>query len=154
MRAMEKTGPITLTNMCMVYDNYGNVLVEEKVGNGFKGLVFPGGHVEKHEAITGSVIREVREGTGLTISNLQICGVKDWIEDDGPRYMVFLYKTNHDSGELQSSSEGKVFWMPLDKLRAVKPMWHMDKMLGVFCNNSFSGLYFDKNGKEYAPELK
>lgn len=27
---MERTEKVTLTNMCMIYDNKGNVLVEEK----------------------------------------------------------------------------------------------------------------------------
>lgn len=31
------------------------------------GLTFPGGHVEPHESFHDSVIREVKEETGLTI---------------------------------------------------------------------------------------
>lgn len=38
--------------MCMVYDDKGNVLVEEKVG----GLIFPGGHVEKAESIVADIM--------------------------------------------------------------------------------------------------
>ena len=44
---MERTECVTLTNMCMIYDDKGNVLVEEKVGKNYKGLIFPGGHIEK-----------------------------------------------------------------------------------------------------------
>lgn len=96
----------------MVYDDKGNVLVEEKAG----GLIFPGGHVEKAESIVDSTIREIKEETGLTISNLEFCGIKDWVEADGSRYMVFLYRSNNYSGELISSSEGEVFWIPLEEL--------------------------------------
>lgn len=35
--------------MCMVYDE-NRVLVEEKSGKNYKGIVFPGGHVEAEEA--------------------------------------------------------------------------------------------------------
>ena len=152
---MERTEPITLTNMCMVYDDKGNVLVEDKiVGNGH-GYIFPGGHVEKHEPIVDSMIREIREETGLTISNIRLCGIKDWIEDNGSRYMVFLYKTNCYSGELQSSSEGRVFWMPLDELKKAKPMWHLDQMLEIFCGDEYSELYFNKSeATNYVPVLK
>ena len=43
---MERQDKVILTNICMIYDNNGNVLIEEKVGKNYKGLIFPGGHVE------------------------------------------------------------------------------------------------------------
>lgn len=64
------------------------------------------------------MIREIKEETGLTISNLQFCDIKDWIEYDGSRYMVFLYKTSTYSGRIQYSSEGEICWMPLEELKA------------------------------------
>ena len=76
---MERITPVELTNMCMVYDGQGNVLVEEKVVKNYKGLVFPGGHIEGNEPIVDSVIREIKEETGLTVSNLELCGTKDWL---------------------------------------------------------------------------
>ena len=91
---MNRKTSVELTNMCMIYDDKGNVLVEEKLVQNSKGLIFPGGHVESNESVVDSMIREIQEETGLTISNLQFCGIKDWIEFDGSRYMVFLYKTN------------------------------------------------------------
>ena len=151
---MERTESITLTNMCRIYDDSGRVLVEEKIGKGVRGLIFPGGHVEYHEPIADSMIREIREETGLEIRDIQLCGIKDWIEDNGSRYMVFLYKTNRFTGELKSSSEGEVFWMPLDQLRQIETLWHLDKMLEIFCTDDFSELFFDKKGTAYLPELK
>ena len=35
------------------------VLVEDKIGKNIRGIVFPGGHIEKDEAIVDSVIREI-----------------------------------------------------------------------------------------------
>ncbi len=32
---MNRNTPVELTNMCMIYDDQGNVLVEEKVGKGY-----------------------------------------------------------------------------------------------------------------------
>ena len=136
--------------MCMVYDDKGNVLVEEKAG----GLIFPGGHVESQESILDSTIREIKEETGLTISDLEFCGIKDWIEFDGSRYMVFLYRTNKFSGELVPSDEGDVYWMPLEELKKKEPLWHLDKMLEIFCGNGFSELYFNRNIKAIEPILK
>lgn len=150
---MEPTEKITLTNMCMIFDGCGNVVVEEKVGKTYKGLIFPGGHVEKHEPIATAMIREIKEETGLTVDNLTLCGIKDWVEDNGDRYMVFLYKTNTYTGELSSSKEGRVFWMPLEELRDKKCLWHLDKMLEIFCGDRFSELFFNYHGDISEPIL-
>ena len=89
---MDRKQPMELTNMCMVYKN-GQVLVEEKIiRENEKGIIFPGGHVEPGESLKDSVIREMKEETGLVISNPKLCGVKDWIREDGTRYLVLLYK--------------------------------------------------------------
>ena len=100
------------------------------------------------------MIREIKEETGLTISNLEFCGIKDWVEEDGSRYMVFLYKTNVFSGTIQSSSEGDVFWMPLEELKQKETLWHLDKMLEIFWDNGVTELYFDRNAGAKEPELK
>lgn len=55
------------------------------------------------------MIIEIKEETGLTISNLKFCGIKDWVEEGGSRYMAFLYKTDVFSGTVQSSPKGNVF---------------------------------------------
>lgn len=151
---MNRKTPVELTNMCMIYDDQGNVLVEEKLVRNSKGLIFPGGHVESNESVVDSMIREIQEETGPTISNLQFCGIKDWIEFDGSRYMVFLYKTSTYSGSIQSSSEGEIFWMPLEELKEKETLWHLDTMLEIFCDNGFSELYFNRNSKEIIPSLK
>lgn len=151
---MERTEVVTLTNMCMIYDDDNNVVVQEKIGKDYKGLIFPGGHVEHHESIVDSTIREIYEETGLTISNLEFCGIKDWIEDDGSRYMVFLYKTNQYLGNLISSNEGNVFWMPLEDLRNADSLWHLNMMLEIFCGDKFSELYFMKSMSTTEPTLK
>ena len=135
---MNRKASVELTNMCMIYDGCGNVLVEEKLVRNTKGLIFPGGHVEPGEAFVDSVIREVREETGLSIKTVELCGVKDWVEYIGSRYIVFLYKTNEFNGKLKSSDEGKIFWMPLEELRkAENNLWHLYQMLELFCGNTY-----------------
>lgn len=151
---MERQDKVILTNMCMLYDNDGNVLVEEKVGKNYKGLIFPGGHVEERESITDSMIREIKEETGLTISNLEFCGIKDLVEHDGSRYMVFLYRTNIFSGNLIPSTEGDIFWMPLNELKKKETLWHLNLMLEIFTKNGSTELFFDRNGTSTDQILK
>lgn len=151
---LERLDKVILTNMCMIYDDKGNVLVENKIRKQGSGLIFPGGHVEERESIVDSIIREIKEETGLTISNLEFCGIKDWVEEDGSRYMFFLYRTSKYSGKLISSSEGEVFWMSLEELKKKDTLWHLNLMLEIFCNNSHTELYFDRNGSDSEPSLK
>ena len=61
---MGRKETVELTNMCMVEDGKGNVLVQNRLDPNWSGIVYPGGHVEAWESITASVIREIREETG------------------------------------------------------------------------------------------
>ncbi len=70
---MKKSERVILENMCMIR-NRSQVLVEDKIGKDIRGIIFPGGHVEEHEPIVDSVIREIKEETGLTIDDPIFCG--------------------------------------------------------------------------------
>ena len=147
---MERKSLIELTNMCLVYDN-DRILVQEKVGTMYSGgLVFPGGHIEAGESLTNSVIREIREETGLTIKNPQPCGYKDWIEDDGTRYLVLLYKTNQFEGELKASDEGRVFWLDKEDIPKANLIWNMRELLEIFETDKYSEFFFEVK-KGYRP---
>ena len=76
---MARTEEVELTNMCILCDGKGNVLVQNKRGDSaWHGWYFPGGYVEKGEYVTPSVIREMKEETGLTIENPRLCGIKEF----------------------------------------------------------------------------
>ena len=109
---MSRSEQAIFTNLCMVYDDAGNILVQDRLDPTWPGICFPGGHVEPGESFVESVIREVWEETGLRIENPILCGTKQFQTQKGERYVVFFYKTNRFSGQLKSSDEGKVFWIP------------------------------------------
>ena len=127
-----------LCNMCMITDGSGRVLVQERLpkpSNPWSGLTFPGGHVEPGETVVASVIREVQEETGLTVSNLQNCGYIQWYDPvKQSQYFVFLFKTSTYTGDLKGSAEGKVKWMTLDEMLAGKLAPNMKQYLAVFQN--------------------
>lgn len=59
---MSRMEEVELTNMCMICGGQGNVLVQNKKNHPtWYGWNFPGGHVEKGEYVTPSVIREMQE---------------------------------------------------------------------------------------------
>lgn len=120
---MSKYEKAELTNMCMIYDGAGRVVVQDKVGKNWGGITFPGGHVEKDESFVDSVIREVKEETGLDIQSPKLCGIKWWEAGHGRRYIILLFKTDRYTGTLHDSNEGKVFWTELDALRSTPCAW-------------------------------
>lgn len=129
---MARRETVTLTNMCMIYDDQGNILVQDRLDPEWPGVTFPGGHVEPGESFTKAVIREVWEETGLTIEKPRLCGLKQFWEDDGTRYIVILYKTDQFSGELRSSSEGKMFWIKRSELEQYQLPVGFDQMICLF----------------------
>lgn len=144
---MSRKTKVELTNMCLIYDEK-KVLVQEKTGTKYEGgPVFPGGHVEEGESLRDSVIREIREETGLVIKNPQPCGFKDWILEDGTRYIVLLYKTDQFEGELKNSREGKVFWLDRNDISSANLIWNMRELLEIFETDQYSEFFFQA-GKE------
>jgi len=139
---MSRSERAIFTNLCMVYDHAGNILVQDRLDPSWPGLCFPGGHVEPGEAFVDSVIREVWEETGLTIENPRLCGTKQFQTGKGERYVVFFYKTDKYSGQLKSSDEGKVFWIPRNTLPEYTLCDDFLDMVKVFEEDELSEFYY------------
>lgn len=149
---MSRVEEVELTNMCMICDGKGNVLVQDKKNHPtWHGWNFPGGHVEQGEYVTPSVIREMQEETGLTIENPRLCGIKEFHKSkDGKRYIVFLYAADKFSGTLRSSDEGDIFWYPLSELaKSDKLIDGFGEMLRVFTEENVSEVYYEKTTDDY-----
>lgn len=143
---------VIFTNLCMICDG-DKVVVMERLKQDWPGIAFPGGHVELGESFTDAVIREIKEETGLHISSPQLCGIKDWTEDN-IRYVVLFYKTNTFDGTLQSSDEGDVWWEEIDNLYNLKLSLDMLDMLRVFTEDNLSEFFYRFNGEKWVYDLK
>jgi len=130
---------VVLYNMCMIEDNKNRkVLVQNRIKGGWTGIAFPGGHIEPFESITDSVIREIKEETGLDICNIKLCGVKDWCVEN-KRSIVFLFKTSSYKGNLlERTEEGEVFWTNIDNIHTMPLASSFEKMLAVFLDDKLN----------------
>ncbi len=137
---MSKNETVILTNMVMVYEG-DRILVQDRLNPNWPGITFPGGHVELKESFVQSAIREVKEETGLDISNLDLCGIKQFpaIHESIPyRYIVIFYKTNSFSGTIKSSEEGEIKWISLADIERCQCAPSFKEMLDVFLNDDVS----------------
>ena len=141
------------TVLCMVYDDQGNILVENRKDPDWPGICFPGGHVEPREAFTNAAIRETFEETGLTVSNLKLCGVKQFQTREDARYVVFFYKTNQFSGTLQSSDEGEVFWISRKDLADYHLVEDFLDMVKVMEQDDLNEFYYYKERDQWGLKL-
>ena len=139
---MSRSEKAIFTNLCMVCDGKGNILVQDRKDPSWPGICFPGGHVEPGESIVGACIREMQEETGLTVKAPRLCGVKQFQNHLGERYIVFLYKTDRFSGELKSSDEGEVFWIPRNDFSRYSLSIDMEDMLKIFESDNLSEFYY------------
>ncbi len=150
---MRKYEKVELTNMCMVYDDAGNILVQDRVKKDWGGVTFPGGHIERNESFVQSVIREVKEETGLDIKNPKLCGVKQFELERGIRFIVLFYKTNEFSGTIKSSDEGKVFWIKSSDLNKYKLANDFDDMFKIFADDDLQEFQWVKDNGEWIKKI-
>lgn len=152
---MGRAYPIELTNMCMLRREDGSVLVQNRRDPDWGGLTFPGGHVEPGESLVDSVIREMKEETGLTIRNPRLIGTKSWMQKgSNERYLVLLYTATDYEGELHSSEEGDVRWMTIDEMRAGQMVDGMELYFRVYLDGDVNEIWYELEGDVWTEVLK
>ncbi|MFD0712721.1 8-oxo-dGTP diphosphatase [Paenibacillus sp. GCM10027626] len=131
---------VEMTNMCMIYDKETDrVLVQERIKS-WKGITFPGGHVENGESIADSTIREVKEETGLDVSDLELCGIVHWYNNETDEtYLVFSYRTTVFRGKLmEETEEGRHFWVDKNELASLALAPGFGERLPMFFGDKFA----------------
>ena len=125
------------------------LLLYKNYKNKYEGWVLPKGTVEEGEEYKETAIREVKEETGLDIENPQLCGSKQFQDNDDARYVVLFYKTNRFRGELTSSEEGKVFWIPRNELKNYRLSVDFLDMVKIFESDELSEFYYYKENDDW-----
>ena len=146
-----------ITNMIMVYDPKTNKAVVERRVKYWCGISFPGGHIEPGESFYDSAVREVKEETGLAVSDLKFCGVINWYNNqNGDRYFVFCYKTDRFEGELldaKDAEEGEVFWQDIDTIKDMQLAPNFGEYVDLFLKDDYCEIFSSWNDDEEEHKL-
>lgn len=147
---MSRAQSVILTNMCLIEDGQGNVVMQirDPKRYSWSGAALPGGHIEPHEGLVESVIREVKEETGLTIKNPQLVGMKHWYTKEDERYLVFLYRASEFEGTIRSSDEGEIKWIERSEVPKLNLAYDMLNLLRVFEEDDLNELFYRERLKD------
>lgn len=126
---MRKTENVELTVLCLLTQG-DRLLLQNRVKRDWQGYTLPGGHVETGESFVDAVVREMEEETGLHILDPRLAGVKQFPIENG-RYVVLLFHATHFTGELRSSEEGPMSWVPFSQLSALPTVDDFEALLQV-----------------------
>ena len=106
-------------------DNVLLILKKRGLGDGYYNA--PGGHIELEETSTEAAIRETKEETGLTVSDLKERGTLRFQFKDGMRMVCYVFTTSVWEGDLKECDEAKPFWTDKNNLD-YDMMWKDDKL--------------------------
>lgn len=146
-----------LATLCYVFDGE-NVLMlnrnkrEDDMHKGkYNGL---GGKFIEGETPEECALREIKEESGLNVSELKLRGFITFPAfDDIEDWYVFVFTAKKESGELIEPNEGELEWIPWDKVTEL-PLWEGDKIFLDWLHQDkfFSAkfIYQNNNFKDYS----
>jgi 8-oxo-dGTP diphosphatase len=107
-----------------------------------------GGKFEAGETPEGCVEREVREESGLVIRNPRLHGLLMFPRFKGNDWYVFVFTATDFTGELIDSPEGRLEWIPDEKLLSLN-LWPSDQIFMPWIQNGeFFSAKFDYEGDQ------
>ena len=128
---MSRELPVELTTMCMIRNQKGQVLIQDRQKKDWPGWTFPGGHVEKNEDILTAMKREIKEETGLEISP-SLVGISEWLNDlSGRRELATLFIADTADDYLKNTKE-PLLWVSEEELSQANLAGTLHQLLPIF----------------------
>lgn len=136
---MEKK--ITVGNVCFIRNEARKeVLFLKRKREPMKGLYTGvGGKTDFFEDIHASCHREIKEETGLTVSDLKCKGViKTILDGKNSSWILFVYVGDSFSKNLIDCDEGELKWVPDDQISSLKTVGFIEEILPyILMDNQF-----------------
>lgn len=109
-----------------------------------------GGKFDAGESPEDCARREIFEETGFKVKSLELKGIITFPLFDGKDdWYVFVFVSKEFEGEMIDSPEGKLEWIPNDKLLDLK-LWDGDKIfLNWLFQDKFFSAKFNYKNKEF-----
>ena len=128
-------------SLILVHRNKKSNDIHERKWNGL------GGKFEAGETPEECVTREVLEESGLSIQNPKYCGLLMFPNFKGNDWYVFVFTASEFIGELIDSPEGRLEWIPDDKLLDLN-LWESDHIFFPWIENGkFFSARFEYDGE-------
>lgn len=86
-----------------------------------------GGKFEENESPEDCLLREVREETGLELTDWRYCGIVTFLSDCWEGEYMHLFHSTDFTGALRDCDEGTLEWVPKERF-AQLPQWEGDKI--------------------------
>lgn len=86
-----------------------------------------GGKFEKDETPEECLLREVKEETGLVLTEYKLRAVITFISDSWETEYMYLFSANEFAGELTTCDEGELKWVEKDRILNLN-IWEGDKI--------------------------
>ena len=86
-----------------------------------------GGKFEAGESPEDCVLREVREETGLTLTDYRYCGIITFVSDRWETEYMHLFHATGFEGTIRDCDEGVLEWIAKDALARL-PQWEGDRI--------------------------
>ncbi len=129
---VKKTGgsPMKNTTLCYVEQDGRYLMlhrVKKKNDLNEGKWIGVGGKFEEGESPEDCLLREVKEETGLTLTQYRLRGIVTFLSQRWESEYMFLYTATGFTGELTSCNEGILEWVDIDKIESL-PLWEGDKI--------------------------
>lgn len=119
-----------LTTLCYLEQNNSYLMlhrITKKNDINHDKWIGVGGHFEFQESPEDCLKREVKEETGLTLNSFSFRGIVTFVSDNDEAEYMHLYTSDNFSGTIIECDEGKLEWVPFEKINSLS-LWEGDKI--------------------------